>query len=339
MRSNIVRTASGASLPVSTLTSVLPPAAHQLVLEPQLVEAAPDDEVHKVVNRARAVVEARRKKEHDRARLPNAQHVLEVDRRERRLARAEHELAALLESDACRPLDQVRHRPGGDRAERAHRAGADHVRVHLGRATRVGRVPVALVVERDGVAYRLGQASQRLVRRESCIAVQLGRQHLDPRPRGAEPDLAAGAGERLEQSGGVRRARGPRYPQENAHGSQCYFGPFEASRNAASLRRLSSPRAAKGGIGEPGLTQLGHLRWSIWNWMPLFLAPSALRSGAPRFVLPVPRYVWQATQPDSAKRFAPAIASSLPAKPCCAAHDGIAALTSLAIASCAVAPL
>jgi hypothetical protein len=49
MRSNIVRTASGASLPVSTLNSVLPPAAHQLVVDSELVEAASDDEVHQIV--------------------------------------------------------------------------------------------------------------------------------------------------------------------------------------------------------------------------------------------------------------------------------------------------
>src|SRR5215204_5475077 len=339
MRSNIVRTASGASLPLSTLTSVLPPAAHELVVQAKLVEAPSDDEVHEVVHRACAVVEAWREEEHHRARLAHAEHVLEVDQRERRLAWAEHELATLLERDARRPLDQVRHRAGCDRAERPHRARADHVRVHLGRAAGVGRVPVALVVQRDRVAHRLGQPRQRLVRREPRVAVELGCQHLDSRARGAEPDLAAGSGQRLEQASGVRRSRGSRYPQEDAHGSHRYFGPFEASRKMESLRRLSSPRAAKGGIGEPGLTQLGHFRWSIWNWMPLFWAPSALRSGAPRLAAPVPRYTWHATQPDSAKRSAPASACLLPAKPCCCAHDGMAALTSLAIASSAVAPL
>src|SRR5512132_1344584 len=137
MRSNIVRTASGASLPVSTVISVLPPAAHELVLEAELVEAPSDDEVDEIVHREalacvapqrtcrlcrfvrleRPVVEARREKEDDRTRLPYAQHVLEMDQRERRLARAEHELAALLERDARRPLNQVRHRAGGDRSE------------------------------------------------------------------------------------------------------------------------------------------------------------------------------------------------------------------------------
>src|SRR5207248_4320557 len=112
IRSNIARTPSAGSLPDSTLMSALAPAAHQLVLEPQLVEAASDDEVDQVVHRACAVVEARREEEHDGAGLLHAEHVLEVDQREGRLARTEHEPPPLLERDARRPLDQVRHRPG-----------------------------------------------------------------------------------------------------------------------------------------------------------------------------------------------------------------------------------
>src|SRR5512133_888943 len=158
MRSNIERTASGASLPLSTVTSALPPAAHELLLEPELVEAARDDEIDQVADRLRSVVEARRQEEHRRPGLPHAEHVLEVNRRERRLAWAEHELPAFLQRHARRTLDQVRHRARRDRAERAHRARADHVAVHLGRAARVGRMPIALVVERDGLAHGLGPA-------------------------------------------------------------------------------------------------------------------------------------------------------------------------------------
>src|SRR5437763_16177709 len=60
-----------------------------------------------------------------------------------------------------------------------------------------------------------------------------------------------------------------------------YFGPLEASRKIAILRRSVSPKAANEGIGEPLLTQRGHLRWAIWKAIPLFFAPSALRLGAP----------------------------------------------------------
>src|SRR6478609_1491780 len=226
MRSNIERTASGASLPLSTVTSGLPPAAHELVLEAELVEAARNDEVDQVVDRGSTVVEAWREKEHRRPRLPHPEHVLEVDRRERRLARAEDQLAALLDHDARRALDQVRHRAGGDRAERAHRARADHVAVDLRRAARVGRVPVALIVERDRVADRLDQTRDRLVGREPRVVVELGRDDLDPGPRGAEPDLATGGRERLEQARRVRRSRRAGDAEEDAHGAKPTWGPW-----------------------------------------------------------------------------------------------------------------
>ena len=55
------------------------------------------------------------------------QQVLEVDLRERRLARDEHEPAALLQLHARRPVDQVRLDAGGDVPTRRHRAWAhDH---------------------------------------------------------------------------------------------------------------------------------------------------------------------------------------------------------------------
>ena len=72
--------------------------------------------------------------------------------------------------------------------------------------------------------------------------------------------------------------------------------------------------------------------------MPRFFAPSAERSGAPRLLLPVPRYVWQLRQPDSANSFAPATASALPAKPCLSAHSGTRPIVSEPSASFAVAP-
>jgi len=52
---------------------------------------------------------------------------------------------------------------------------------------------------------------------------------------------------------------------------------------------LALQTAVNRGIDEPGCTQLGHFRCSIWNLRPRPLAPSAERSGAPRFVAPEPR--------------------------------------------------
>src|SRR5206468_3672276 len=132
---------SSAPLPARacrTRRSLAPPRRHR-VLEPELVEATGHYEINEIVYgqeavacdaaertcrlcryiRLNAVVEAGREEEHRRPSLSDAEHVLEVDRRERRLARAEDELAFLLQRHARRALDQVRHRARGDRAERA----------------------------------------------------------------------------------------------------------------------------------------------------------------------------------------------------------------------------
>ncbi len=76
-------------------------------------------------------------------------------------------------------------------------------------------------------------------------------------------------------------------------------GPWRPRGTSASCAQRSRRRGpANDGIGEPGFTHAGHFRCAIWNAMPLFFAPSAVRSGAPRFAPPAPRYVWQLRQPD-----------------------------------------
>ena len=212
----MVRTPSGERVPVCVVTR--PPLGHQRVLDAELVERPPDDEVEQLVDPLPAVVEAGRKEEDRRPGLAQLEHSFEMDRRERRLARHDHELAALLERDARRTLDQVRHRPGRDRAQRAHRAGTDHIAVDPGRAARRRRAPVALVVDRHRVTDGLDQPRERLVRRQLGVPVQLGCQHLDARARGAERNLTVGAGEGLEQPSRVWGPRGPGYADENAHG-------------------------------------------------------------------------------------------------------------------------
>ena len=70
------------------------------------------------------------------------------------------------------------------------------------------------------------------------------------------------------------------------------------------------PREANFGIGEPGVTQDGHWRCLIWKLMPRLRVPMFVRSGAPRFDDPVPRYVWHAVQPAVANSFAPGTADA-----------------------------
>src|SRR6266540_5272036 len=76
-----------------------PPSLHQPNIQPQLVERTADDEVDKVVDALRSVVEARRQKEDRRARLPQLEHVPQVDGRERRLPGHQDQLPLLLEGD------------------------------------------------------------------------------------------------------------------------------------------------------------------------------------------------------------------------------------------------
>src|SRR5437016_5282058 len=57
------------------------PPFDERVLQTEQVEGTPDDEVHEVIHRLRAVVEARRQEEDRRSGLSEREHVLEVDRR------------------------------------------------------------------------------------------------------------------------------------------------------------------------------------------------------------------------------------------------------------------
>ena len=162
---------------------------------------------------------------------------------------------------------------------------------------RVRRLPVVRLVDGDVVAGALGEARERLVAREPRVAVQLGREHLDRGARDRDADLAVRGGERLQQPPRVRRARGAGDAEKDAH----YSAEYGARASAASLlarpwRLRGTSRAASGcaspspandGIGEPGLTHAGHLRCATWKAMPLFFAPSAVSSGAPRLLAAV----------------------------------------------------
>ena len=229
------------------------PARDERVLEPDLVEHAADDEVDEVVDRLGAVVEARREEEDRRAGAAQREHVLEVDRRERRLARAEHELALLLQRDRGGTVDQVLHRTRRDRAERAHRARADDVGVDLRRAGGVRRLPVVRLVDRDAVAGSFGQPGERLVAREARVAVELGREHLDRGARDGDADLAVRRGERVQQPARVRRARSARDAEEDAHDAQSTRARASAQALLRALGGFEERRELfQAGVAEPG---------------------------------------------------------------------------------------
>src|SRR5687767_14149210 len=75
----------------------LAPPPNQGCVDPELVEAARDDEVDEVLHRVRSVVEAGRGEEDHGTGIVQGGEAAEVDRREWRLARDEDELPPLLE--------------------------------------------------------------------------------------------------------------------------------------------------------------------------------------------------------------------------------------------------
>ena len=86
----------------------------------------------------------------------------------------------------------------------------------------------------------LGEAGDGLVAGEPSVAVELGRDHLEPGARDADTDLAVGLRQGLEQAGRIRSAGRTGYAEEDAHmrkrigaAAGRYFPPREASRNVA----------------------------------------------------------------------------------------------------------
>src|SRR6266536_3206119 len=101
-------TPSGGSVPLFTGPSgpswtcidkdnSLTPALDQRILDTKLIQSAGHDEVDEVLDGRGSVVEAGSEEEDRRPRPLRSQHRLEVNRRQRRLARHQDELALLLQ--------------------------------------------------------------------------------------------------------------------------------------------------------------------------------------------------------------------------------------------------
>ena len=259
-----------------------------LDLQAELVKCTRHDEVDEVVDRLGAVVEAGGEKQHGRPRLLDRKHVPQMDEGQRRLARHEDELPLLLEGHRGGAMNEIRHGARGDRPERAHRARADHVRVDLRRPARVGRLPVVRLVDGDVAALRvLEHSGERLVARQPWVAVELGRQHLDPGARRADAELDVRGSQCLNEASRVRGARGARYAEEDAH-----RGPISGPWIRSGTRRAdaaSAVRARRTSASRCCRTSTGLQRTWRRTPAPDRFFPIADRSGAPRLELPVPR--------------------------------------------------
>ena len=212
----------------------LAPPAHERVLDAELVEAAPDDEVDEIVDasRRRGRSPARRRGS-SRPACRSVQHVLQVDRRERRLARHEHELPALLERDRRGPVDQVRHRARGDRAERAHRARADRrsrrpwpSRSRTARASRARRRASPRRATGSISRASVSSGDSRASPYSSVASTSI------PAREAQTPISQSAAASASQQPRRVRSAGGAGYAEEDAHGAY----------RLRALRRLEEDR-------------------------------------------------------------------------------------------------
>src|ERR1035437_681535 len=131
---------------MSPISTGLAPPRRQRVLDAEMIEHARDDEIDQLGDAGGTVIEPGRRRQHDRPRPSEAQHVLEVNRAERRFARHEHQRPALLERYVRGALHQRPRRSRRDRRERAHRTGADHHAGRLRGPRRGSRAAIGVVV-------------------------------------------------------------------------------------------------------------------------------------------------------------------------------------------------
>jgi glyoxylase-like metal-dependent hydrolase (beta-lactamase superfamily II) len=114
---------AGAGLTLAPLP--LPPPHRPRHLDPEQVERPGDRVLHDVVDGLGLGVEGRDRRRDDAPHLGAGHHVAEVAQVERGLAHEEHEAAALLQDHVGGAGEQVVGVAGGDRGQRAHRAGGD----------------------------------------------------------------------------------------------------------------------------------------------------------------------------------------------------------------------
>src|SRR6266550_6564343 len=99
------------------------PAVHLLLRQSHLREDTIDVLRDQIVNRLRLVIERWDRRHDYGAGLLHAQHVLQMNPAEWRIAHAEHQAAAFLEANIGGARDQVVAGPGSDTRKRSHRAG------------------------------------------------------------------------------------------------------------------------------------------------------------------------------------------------------------------------
>ena len=158
------------------------------------------------------MVPAGRRGQHDRAGFGDAAHVVDVGERQRRFARHEDQLAALLQMHFGGPLDEVAGRAGGDGAERRaaaradhHAAGEERAAGHRGHEVLVVEVVQSLVPRASAA---LGSKLFEVEVVEVDVEAELLADHVAAGGADREMHVAAGGAQHLQQPHGVDRAAG-----------------------------------------------------------------------------------------------------------------------------------
>jgi hypothetical protein len=259
-----------ASLPGSDAHVSPPQRRTSCWVEPELVEAARDHEVDQVVHRGTRRSRNPGARKSNRRSGPGARAACSRGGSSRAASRAGRARACAppqrdararwirfdIEPEAIVPASPIEH-------------GADHVGVPPSRrpARRTARASRARRRSVDRVPHRLRQPRQRLISGEPGVAVQLrSRSTSIPDARGQTPISHPEAASASSSRAAYRAPEAPDIPRKTR--TTRYFPPLEGFEEDGELWRLSSPRAANGGIGDPGLTQLGHLRWRSGTGCP-----------------------------------------------------------------------
>jgi len=198
---------------------------NRVCVEAQRRDDLADDVIDCVLQRLRPRVEAGHRRQHDRAGLGELEQPAQVDPRERRLARHDHERPPLLERHVADAVDERARGAEGDMRHRRHRARADHGGV--GEAAAAGRRRREVVggVHLGGHAGPLEESGGHGVaalRRQ----LQLVLEHKHAAVGHAELQLASRRRQRLDEAQHVRRATGAAHADEHG-GWRCagHTGP------------------------------------------------------------------------------------------------------------------
>ena len=200
-------------------------------------------------------------------------------------------------------MDEVRHRAGGDRPERRHRARADDVGVDLRRAARVRRLPVV-----RGRRRSTSSARRSTKRASTSSRGSAGRRRARSRaPRSRRADAQSPTSQPASASASSSRAaygapEAPVMPRKTRIGAYVYFAPLEASRKAAICVSCSSsgcrraPRRTRHhGVAELATGSRRSARSTRRRGRSRRSRSGRARRGS---TSPTPRYVWHCEAAD-----------------------------------------